>query len=202
MRLFPGRRYRSCLDANLRCDECRQSIDRFEIADVQVLAVDFDAELDLDEGDELHGGDGEDVVYGNLEDDQLSGDAAADTLFGGQGSDLVDGGSGNDVLFGNRGTDTLSGGSGNDVLAGGAGADLFVFDSGSGADTIADWEAGDMIQLTSGLNGSGITDFATLSQALSDSASGDAVIDLGDGNSISLIGVSSSTLSSDGFLFV
>jgi len=105
-------------------------------------------------------------------------------------------------LFGNLANDTLSGGAGDDVLAGGAGADVFVFDSGSGADTIADWEAGDMIQLVSGLNGSGIADFADLSARIGDAASGDAVIDLGGGNSITLVGVPSSSLSADGFLFV
>ncbi len=154
--------------------------------------------------DDITGGDGNDVLYGNLENDSLTGSDGADTLFGGQGDDIMLGDAGNDVLFGNLGNDTISGGAGDDVLAGGSGNDQFVFADASGSDTIADFTtagAGDTIFLASNINGTGITGFADLAGRLSDDVSGNAVIDLGGGNSVTLVGVQSSNLAADDFIF-
>lgn len=83
----------------------------------------------------------------------LDGGAAADVLRGGAMIDKITGGAGNDKLYGNAGIDTLTGGLGADVLYGGLGNDRFVFtdiaDSTVAAfDTIADWNAGDRIDLS------------------------------------------------------
>ena len=58
-----------------------------------------------------------------------------DTLEGGDGNDLLYGQLGNDTLKGSSGDDALWGGRGNDTLLGGTGADYF--DGGAGADTYA-----------------------------------------------------------------
>ncbi|KAA2211332.1 Calx-beta domain-containing protein [Teichococcus oryzae] len=87
---------------------------------------------------------------------RLSGSAAQDVLIGSAGNDILRSLAGNDILRGLAGDDILEGGLGKDRLEGGSGADRFVFSSAveSGAssyerDVIADWGAGDRIDLTS-----------------------------------------------------
>ncbi|RVT98957.1 hypothetical protein EOD42_02270 [Rhodovarius crocodyli] len=63
-------------------------------------------------GGTLHGGGGQDVLWGQ---------AGNDNLFGDEGNDILRGGAGDDVL---------NGGAGNDQLVGGTGADTFVFSAG------------------------------------------------------------------------
>jgi len=89
------------------------------------------------------------------------------------------------------------------VLAGNGGADLFAFGAGSGADTVADFDgtAGDRLQILSNANGNGIGSFPELASAISEDAGGNAMIDLGSGNSITLVGVRSAELSETDFLF-
>ena len=102
-------------------------------------------------GDELHGGAGNDWLYGNLRADRLFGDdgndflsgdylaganyalnafsailGGNDLLTGGSGFDQLYGGGGNDVLFGGADSDWLEGQEGNDTLYGGTGLDLLV----------------------------------------------------------------------------
>lgn len=104
-------------------------------------------------GDELHGGPGDDMVFGEL---------GADRVYGGPGDDLVRGGNdphverewgiaptgelsqagdwgdwvsgdeGNDEVYGDGGVDLLFGGPGDDRLGGGAGYD--ALDGGAGTD--------------------------------------------------------------------
>jgi Ca2+-binding RTX toxin-like protein len=68
--------------------------------------------------------------------------------------ELLNGLAGNDRLFGYGGDDTLVGGPGADTLTGGTGADRFVLTAatqspfGMGRDVIADWGAGDLIDLS------------------------------------------------------
>jgi Ca2+-binding RTX toxin-like protein len=83
----------------------------------------------------------------------LVGGGAADILRGGAMNDQITGGAGNDKLYGNNGIDTLTGGLGADVLYGGLGNDKFVLDDSADStvaayDTIADWNAGDKINLS------------------------------------------------------
>ena len=104
-------------------------------------------------GDELHGGDGNDILQGNLRQDWLFGDGgkddlrgdslagpgyasntsaatvgAADHLFGGSGEDHLYGGGGNDELWGGSGSDLLEGQDGSDLMYGGSDIDLFILD--------------------------------------------------------------------------
>ena len=79
--------------------------------------------------------------------DTFLGQNAADTALGGGGNDALTGGGGADTLNGGDGDDILTGGAGRDLLTGGAGADRFVFAStGDRGDTIADFDAADILQ--------------------------------------------------------
>ncbi len=82
--------------------------------------------------------------------DAFIGGKVGDTAIGGGGDDALSGGGGGDTLSGGDGNDILTGGAGRDLLTGGAGADRFVFAStGDLGDTIADYDAGDVLQFSS-----------------------------------------------------
>jgi Ca2+-binding RTX toxin-like protein len=163
----------------------------------------------------VFGGSGADVLYGNFGTDDLFGGSGADIIFGGQGDDISDGGSendlllgnrGNDFMFGNTGNDTLNGGSGDDTMQGNAGNDVFTFGAGSGTDVIGDFQAGvDVIQVSANLNDNLTTTAADYAARVSAAADGSAIINLGDSadgatNSINLLGVQSSAVTSDFFV--
>lgn len=83
-----------------------------------------------------------------------TGNSLANTLTGNSANNILKGLAGNDVLSGGGGADQLIGGKGMDTMTGGAGNDRFVFDDGdfasktsTGADVIADFTAGDKIDL-------------------------------------------------------
>ena len=84
-------------------------------------------------GNNLSGGNG---------DDLLDGTAGNDNLSGGNGKDILTGGAGNDILNGGNGKDELTGGTGNDILTGGNGSDTFIFAALDGTDTITDFTPG------------------------------------------------------------
>jgi Ca2+-binding RTX toxin-like protein len=88
------------------------------------------------------------ALAGNIRALGDTGSLLADRLGGTRNDDLIAGGAGNDTLGGAAGDDTLIGGTGNDVLRGGAGEDVFVFRAFDGRDRIADFETGDLIDLT------------------------------------------------------
>ncbi|RUX41956.1 adhesin [Mesorhizobium sp. M7A.F.Ca.US.014.04.1.1] len=89
--------------------------------------------------------------------------------------------------------------SGNDYLTGSSGNDLFVFSQPIGADTVHNFDAAaDQIDLI-GYNG--LADFADLQTHIADDAHGNAVITLGDGQSITLDGVHSGALTAGNFVF-
>ena len=106
-----------------------------------------------------------------------------------------------DTLIGGAGNDRLDGGFGNDFLTGNDGNDLFVFgrqfdSSNFGDDTVTDFDDGvDMIDLSEN------TAINTYDQLTINQDGTDAVINDMNGNSITLIGVDKSLLSSDDFLF-
>lgn len=78
----------------------------------------------------------------------IKGTSASQTINGTAGTDTILGLGGDDILFGLDGNDALVGGEGNDRLTGGAGGDRFVIDDrGFGIDTIADFAAGDRLDL-------------------------------------------------------
>lgn len=138
--------------------------------------------------DQLHGGAGGDTVLGGQGADTLWGDAGVNLLNGNKGDDLVYagpqgdtlyGGQGDDTLHGGDGADVLSGDLGNDILFGGKGADRFLFRPGGGVDWVGDFNSaeGDRIVLPTG------TPYAVTTYQ------GQAVIDLGHGDTIGLAGV-------------
>ncbi len=109
------------------------------------------------------------------------GDAAGDTfsgieqVLGSAQNDVLTGNAGANTLWGMAGNDVLTGGGGADLLKGGAGSDSFVYGSiaastvaASGKDTIADFTAGDRIDL-SGIDADG------------NSANGDTAFSFGTG---------------------
>lgn len=112
--------------------------------------------------------------------DHLMGTGGEDVLFGGNGDDVLNGGAGHDWLFGQRGNDTLTGGTGRDT---------FVFGKATGADIITDFDTtSDRLLLTDG---------TTVRRATALDVNGDGIldlrIDLANGGSVSLLGVSSLT---------
>lgn len=112
-------------------------------------------------GEEVVGGDGDDVLSGGPDNDLIDGGAGNDvitggggddTLSGSTGDDLLDGGAGHDLLDGGEGEDSLEGGSGNDILHGGPGDDLLDGNAGddeawggSGNDTVVVGSPGDLV---------------------------------------------------------
>jgi glucose/arabinose dehydrogenase len=66
--------------------------------------------------------------------DDLSGGGGNDMIFGGSGGDTLHGGAGNDTLYGGLGNDTLTADGGIDELVGGAGDDTM---NGAGSDATA-----------------------------------------------------------------
>jgi Ca2+-binding RTX toxin-like protein len=103
-------------------------------------------------------------------------------------------------LFGNIGDDALAGGVGNDQLAGGIGVDSFIFEANSGQDVVADFDvaAGEVIDLSALGLGDDFASFAASS--ITDNGDGNALVDLGGGNVITLIGVQADDLQAGNFL--
>ena len=88
---------------------------------------------------------------------------------GSAGADVIDGAGGFDYLYGYDGDDILIGGAGADYLSGGSGADTFVFEAATAfdaSDTIADFSTleGDVIDLRDLLDGG----YDPLTDALAD----------------------------------
>ncbi len=159
-----------------------------------------------DAQDTVYGGKGSDIIFGNGGNDVLYGggsladpDDQADTIYGGVGDDQ---------LFGNGGNDILYGQDGNDVLHAGFGDDIYVF-SGStiGGDVISFFEGagsagGDIIQLESNLLGSGITTAEQAVTALFYNGAGDAFLNFGGTNVITVSDVGINALSADDFQII
>lgn len=190
---------------------------RIDLANGNV-AVGADTGSDtLDGIEQVIGGQGDDVMIasesgqlfeGRGGNDTIVGRAAADYLFGDEGNDILDGGFGNDTLAGGAGDDTLSGTAGDDLLAGGDGADVFLFAPNwnpgavpEGHDVIADFSGaagqGDVIDLR---HFYAFRDVDDVLAATADNDVGDAVITLGEGSSITLVGVQKAHLTADDFL--
>ncbi|PSN20847.1 hypothetical protein C7271_00015 [filamentous cyanobacterium CCP5] len=151
----------------------------------------------------IFGGDGDDVLRGDLDDrsaqvgigndDTIYGEGGNDRIGGKGGNDILFGGDGDDQIWGDDGDDILRGGLGNDILtgddsSGGQGSDTFVLAVGEGTDTITDFEVGiDVIGLAGGLS------FGALS------FSGNAIT-AGDETLAVMNGVDTTTLAQSGFV--
>lgn len=133
------------------------------------------------------GGAGDDVLYGNHGSELILGGSGTDRLFGGQESDTLSGGSGSDSLYGNRG---------GDLLVGGDGFDRFFIANSGGADTISDFTYfTDYLVIQSNINGTGIASYSDVVARATQSGS-DVVIDLGNGNSVTLQNYTTAQLNS------
>ncbi len=153
-----------------------------------------------DLADTIAGGRGADYIIGNGGNDVIYGGGSASDP-GDQG-DTIFAGVGDDVVFGNGGNDSIIAGPGNDQLHGGFGDDIYVFSTGGGIDVIQFFEGagvsgGDVIQLQSNLNGSGITTAAQAIAAITVAGDGSAVLLLGGSNLITIQGVGSALTAGD-----
>lgn len=184
-------------------------------ADDHLVGAQHNDVLDGGNGnDTLDGGDGNDVLIAGGQTDH-----GANSLDGGTGDDiLVAGGvkttelhnflqSHQEVADAIRADTKLSGllslvdaaPSGTDATA--TAANTFAFHSGNGHDSVYNFHAlGDKIQIDRGVNGSGITDIASLVEHVTVSGN-DVTIDLGQGNSITLVGVDVAHLSADNIVW-
>lgn len=162
--------------------------------DDEIDGGDGDDVINAGRGDDnVIGGDGNDFIDGGRGDDNIEGGAGNDVLEGGRGDDNINGGAGNDLVCAGSGDDIINGGTGNDRLEGGSGEDIFVFEMGTGQDTVLDFGNGrDELDLTD----FGFASFADVQAAAEDDGD-DLVIDLGNGASVTLVGVSEAELSQD-----
>ncbi len=101
----------------------------------------------------------------------LSGGSQGDRLYGSLMSDRLSGLAGDDILDGGRFFDTLAGGQGADTLSGGSESDSFELAPGDSGvtegriDLIRDWEAGDIIRLTTPITGGDYEELTATSYA-------------------------------------
>jgi Ca2+-binding RTX toxin-like protein len=131
----------------------------------------------------------------------LSGGAGDDRVKGGEGNDVVSGDEGDDRLWGNGGDDRLIGGADDDWMSGGAGDDLFVFADGDGADTVQGFQAGGGTEDRIDFSGqSAVADFADVVSTATQ-VGANTMIDLGNGDSVTLLGVNVGNLHQDDFVF-
>ncbi|HEY9234235.1 MULTISPECIES: M10 family metallopeptidase C-terminal domain-containing protein [Phenylobacterium] len=99
--------------------------------------------------------------------------------------------------IGGSGDDTIVGNDADNQLTGGEGADHLVFAADAGNDTVTDFAAGDIIDL-SGI--AGLASFADVQPLLSEDENSDAVLTLGSGKVV-LTGVAVADLTAEDFLF-
>lgn len=99
-------------------------------------------------GEEIVGGDQDELLVGGPDDDRIDGGGGDDTILGGGGNDVLAGGPGNDTIDGGPGHDRIDGGPGNDQLQGGPGNDTIL--GGPGDDTIDGGPGDDEVRPGSG----------------------------------------------------
>ncbi|WP_037306715.1 CHRD domain-containing protein [Ruegeria halocynthiae] len=114
------------------------------------------------------------------------------------GDDILSGGAGEDFIDGGRGNDVLDGGTDNDRLEGGSGRDTFVFRRGTGSDIVADFTAGIEEGELLDVSDFGVT---SLEQLNIEQDGENTVIDLGNGDLITLEGVAPNELVAENFVF-
>lgn len=195
--------------------EVSESESQANLTDIQEATqenttVSKDAPANIDESDStdakaVYSGDDEDSVKtgsGNDTADTGGGNDNVDTGDGddiasvGDGDDGVNAGGGDDIVVGSSGNDVIDGGTGDDVLSGGSGADTYTFGADSGQDEIVGWDGEDRISVD-GVEGVSSFDDLNITQ----DADGNAVIDFGNGNQVTLNGVSPDDLDADDFDF-
>jgi VCBS repeat-containing protein len=113
------------------------------------------------------------------------------------GGEAFNGTTGNDIIVGSESDDILTGLGGDDTLTGGFGADTFFFNPEGGDDTITDFGTGDDVIDLSAFTGMGYDNVILNSTQTEDGVN----IDLGNGNSVTLVGVSLDSLDAGDFAF-
>ena len=112
-----------------------------------------------------------------------------DHLIGSNARDVLWGAAGDDSLRGRGAHDTLEGGKGDDTLSGGKGSDIFIFDNGDGTDRVIDFDA---------IGGGKDQDYIGV-QSMNDftlrRSGADTVVDFGNNDTITLVGVHRSDVS-------
>ncbi|MBK1624982.1 matrixin family metalloprotease [Afifella marina] len=159
--------------------------------------------------DDLNGEVGNDALYAGAGNDTLNGGTGNDELGGASGNDVLQGGDGNDTLYGAAGNDTLYGGNGADLLFGGTGddqiylgtsdgaADIYASVADNGDDTIFGFENGiDRIDVSD----NGFGSFSEL--AIAQDGAGNATLDLGGGDVLTLNNIAVSALDESDFIFL
>lgn len=144
------------------------------------------------EGVELQGA-GNLRLYGNAAKNYLYGNAGANSLFGGDGNDLLDGGAGNDGYLGGAGDDLLRDTAGGD--------DTFVFSQGFGRDTIQGFQAGTAIGDVIMFDMATFANLGAVVAAWADDGAGNVVINAGNGNTVTILGVTTAQMSGNDFAF-
>ena len=131
-----------------------------------------------------------------------------ETVETGDGDDSILGSDGYDTILTNGGADTIDGGAGDDSIDLGApsGRDTVIFSSGDGSDTLTafdltdfgDGTATDQLDVSNLTTGGGAVPVNTSHVTVTDTngdSTGDAILNFPDGESITLVGVLSSQVS-------
>lgn len=155
-----------------------------------------------DKADKLNGAGAADKLHGQKGNDVLTGNAGNDYIEGNQGKDKLLGGAGDDTMHGGLDRDTLVGESGNDYLYGGTGNDVFFFNTNSGHDFVMDFQGagkklGDVIQISKSI-------YSSVAEVLEHVVygSGNALIQLGGDNDITLANIVPHSLVASDFSLV
>jgi Ca2+-binding RTX toxin-like protein len=193
--------------------------------DDELSGEDGNDELEGGKGnDKLYGDRGDDRLHGGHGNDSLWGGSGNDKLSGGEGNDMLSGNDDDDSLRGGEGADRLLGGAGIDIETGGEGRDTFVFHFGDGADVITDFSGGrggrmdELMSRFAGRHGEqghdyshdiievshDLTGFAVFADVLAHASQvgRDAVIDFGNGDTLTLQHTRVANLHADSFTFV
>lgn len=153
------------------------------------------------QADLIKGRDGNDVLRGGLGDDMLFGGNGRDAVLGAGGNDVLRGEDGHDRISGGAGDDILIGGLGNDRMNGGAGADEFHFSAG--ADLITRFNDNrDEIVLDGDALGLGDISAQQVIDTYASVQGNAAVFDFGDGNTLTVNGVSDLSILVDDLIII
>jgi Ca2+-binding RTX toxin-like protein len=138
---------------------------------------------------------------GNGSNNVMAGNAGNNVLRGCIGNDIIMGAEGADKVCGGRGHDLLNGGLGDDILKGGRGQDTFMFIQGTGHDTIQDFNPMSAFERIDVSWMPSITGYNDLLNNHMTQEGEDVVIDAGDGDMLTLVGIEIDDLDASDFLF-
>lgn len=100
------------------------------------------------------------------------------------------------IVIGGTQDNIIQGGASNDTLTGGLGDDTFIISKGGGSDTITDFSPGDILRIVN----YGFTDFSSFAAAMKQ-AGADTIVSLGGGETLTLKGVTASSVTQSSIVF-